>query len=37
MWNYEKRLEYPVNVKNPDAKAAKVIMSQLGGPSCKRI
>lgn len=32
MWNYEKRLEYPVRIKNPDARAAKVIISQYGGP-----
>ncbi len=32
MWNYEKRLEYPVNIKRPDPAAAKVIISQLGGP-----
>ena len=32
MWNYEKRLEYPVNIKTPNAKLAKVIISQLGGP-----
>ena len=32
MWNYEKRLQFPVNIKNPDAKAAKVIISQFGGP-----
>ena len=32
MWNYEKRLQFPVNIKNPDARAAKVIMSQYGGP-----
>ena len=32
MWNYEKRLQYPVNIKCPDAAAAQVIMSQLGGP-----
>jgi spore coat protein JC len=32
MWNYEKRLQYPVNIKNPNAKAAKVIITQFGGP-----
>lgn len=32
MWGYEKRLQYPVNIKNPDAKAAKIIISQYGGP-----
>ena len=32
MWNYEKRLQFPVNIKKPDARAAQVIMSQYGGP-----
>ncbi len=32
MWIYEKRLQYPVNIKKADAKMAKVIMSQFGGP-----
>lgn len=32
MWDYKKILEYPVKIKNPDPTAAKLIMSQLGGP-----
>lgn len=32
MWNYEKKLQYPVKIKNPNAAYAKVIISQLGGP-----
>ena len=32
MWIYEKKLEYPVKIKNADPKAAQVIISQLGGP-----
>lgn len=32
MWNYEKRLQYPVNIKTPNAKVAQYIMSQYGGP-----
>ena len=32
MWEYEKRLQFPVKIKNPDVRAAKVIMSQYGGP-----
>ncbi len=32
MWGYEKRLQYPVNIKKPDARAAKIIISQYGGP-----
>ncbi len=32
MWHYEKRLEYPVKITNPDPKTAQLIMSQYGGP-----
>jgi len=32
MWTYEKKLQFPVKIKNPDPKAAKIIISQLGGP-----
>ena len=32
MWRYEKRLQYPVNIKEPNAKIAKIIISQYGGP-----
>ncbi|MBO5164676.1 MAG: manganese catalase family protein [Ruminococcus sp.] len=32
MWQYEKKLQYPVKIKTPNAKLAKVIISQLGGP-----
>lgn len=32
MWEYEKRLQFPVRIKNPDARAAKIIISQYGGP-----
>lgn len=32
MWAYEKRLQYPVNIKNPNPKLAKLIITQLGGP-----
>ena len=32
MWSYDKHLIHPVKIKRPDAKAATVIMSQLGGP-----
>lgn len=32
MWLYEKRLQFPVNIKKPNPKAAQVIISQLGGP-----
>ncbi len=32
MWTYDKRLQYPVNIKCPNPKLAKVIISQYGGP-----
>ena len=32
MWVYEKKLQYPVKIKNPNPKLAGVIISQLGGP-----
>ena len=32
MWVYEKRLQYPVKIKNPNPKMAQFIMSQYGGP-----
>lgn len=32
MWNYERRLEFPVNIKEPNAKLAQAIISQYGGP-----
>ena len=32
MWQYGKRLQYPVHITQPNAKMAKFIMSQYGGP-----
>ena len=32
MWIYEKKLQYPIKIKNPNAALAKNIISQLGGP-----
>ena len=32
MWTYDRKLQYPVKIKNPCARSAKIIMSQLGGP-----
>lgn len=32
MWLYEKRLQFPVNIRKPDPAFAKVIISQVGGP-----
>ena len=31
MWIYEKRLEFRVNIKEPNAQMAQFIMSQYGG------
>ena len=31
MWNYDKKLQFPVKIKNPDPRAAQIIISQLGG------
>lgn len=32
MWTYERRLQYPINITKPNAKIAKIIISQYGGP-----
>lgn len=32
MFAYEKKLQYPVNIKQPNPKLAKAIITQLGGP-----
>lgn len=32
MWNYEKRLQFPIDIKTPNAEIAKIIISQYGGP-----
>lgn len=32
MWNYEKRLQYPVKITQTNPKMAQVIISQFGGP-----
>lgn len=31
MWAYQKKLEYPVKIKNPNPAYARIIISQLGG------
>ena len=31
MFVYEKKLQYPVNIKKPNAKLAKIIITQYGG------
>ena len=32
MWIYEKKLQFPVKIKNPNPTMAQMIVSQLGGP-----
>ena len=32
MFVYEKKLQYPVRIKNPNSKLAMAIISQYGGP-----
>ena len=31
MFVYEKKLQYPLNIKKPNAKLAKIIITQYGG------
>lgn len=32
MWNYEKRLQYPVKITQTNPKIAQIILTQFGGP-----
>lgn len=32
MWQYDKKLQYPVKIKNPNPKLAQIIITQYGGP-----
>ena len=32
MFQYQKKLQFPVNIKNPNPKYAQIIISQYGGP-----
>ncbi len=32
MWQYEKKLQFPINIKRPNPKLANYIISQYGGP-----
>lgn len=32
MWAYEKKLQYPINIKNTNPALAKLIITQYGGP-----
>lgn len=33
MWKYEKKLMYPVKIKNPNPRLAQIVISQYGGPN----
>ena len=33
MWNYLKKLQYPIKIKNANPKLAAYIISQYGGPN----
>ena len=32
MWSYEKRLQYPIKIKNTNPRLAQIIIAQYGGP-----
>ena len=32
MWTYNRTLQYPINIRKPNPKLAKIIVSQYGGP-----
>ncbi|MCL2036090.1 MAG: manganese catalase family protein [Oscillospiraceae bacterium] len=32
MWIYEKKLQFPVNIRKPNPTFAKIVITQLGGP-----
>lgn len=33
MWQYQKKLQYPVNIKATNPKLAQFIVAQYGGPN----
>jgi len=35
MWDYARKLIYPVKIKNPNPALAKIVISQYGGAYCK--
>ncbi|MCI9681830.1 MAG: hypothetical protein HFI26_10630 [Lachnospiraceae bacterium] len=37
MFNYEKRLEYPIHIKETNPKLAKAIITQYGGPRPEKL
>lgn len=32
MWQYQKKLQYPINIKKPNPRYAQIIIDQYGGP-----
>lgn len=37
MFTYQKKLQYPVRIKNTNPKLAAQIITQYGGPKCNRV
>ncbi len=37
MWSYDKRLQYPVKITNPNPQIAKIVITQLGGPDSNKL
>lgn len=37
MFIYQKKLQYPVRIKNTNPKLAAQIITQYGGPKCHRV
>lgn len=37
MFVYQKKLQYPVRIKNTNPKLAAQIISQYGGPECVKV
>ena len=37
MFIYEKKLQYPIKITNPNPRLAKIIISQYGGPDSNRV
>ena len=35
MWEYDRKLIYPVKIKNPNPELAKIVLAQYGGAYCK--
>lgn len=37
MWIYEKKLQFPINIKTPNARLAKIMLEQYGGAYSNRV